>query len=308
MKTPYWFMHKTILAFLLTPIAGVYYFISRMVYRIRARRAYVPRRAVICIGNILAGGVGKTPIVRMIAKYMKAPVVMRGYKSGKNTSNIGDEALMLARDGLAVHTGHRKSNVMLLDRQSDDTPIVMDDGFQNPGVKKTISILVFDENIGIGNGFLIPAGPLRETPRAIRRADAIIIIRGARNKMLRVKIPENIPIFYAENQTVSPYDACEKLFAFAGIGYPRKFFSVLSNVVGTRVFADHYQYTESDIEKLINDAARHSAKLITTEKDWVRLPKKYQRQIKFAELNTTIDSAFFEWLKGKVNGYSNKKN
>lgn len=300
MKTPWWFLHKTPIAFLLYPIAWVYYLIGRAVYLFRKIGAYKSRRPIICVGNILAGGVGKTPIVRQIAMYLSAPVVMRGYKKTAQTNGAGDEALMLARSGIQVHTGDRKSNIVLLNKQTSDAlPIVMDDGFQNPSIKKNVSILVFDERLGYGNAFMLPAGPLREPKRSARRADAIIVIRSSK-KRKKFKLPDNIPVFYATNKTVSPYGENEKLFAFAGIGYPKKFFDALDNVVGRKSFPDHYQYTDADIDALRAMAARRGAKLITTEKDWVRLPDAVRDEIGFATLETTIDSGFYTWLKGAI--------
>ena len=175
----------------------------------------------------------------------------------------------------------------------------MDDGFQNPRIKKDISVLVFDQGLGYGNGFMIPAGPLREPKHAARRADAIIVIRNSRPRK-NFKLPDNIPVFYAQNQTVSPYDENQQLVAFAGIGYPKKFFGALKNVVAKKSFADHYQYTDADINKLIALAKRKNAKLITTEKDWVRLPDYARDEIKFARLDTVIDNAFFTWLKERI--------
>lgn len=300
MKTPWWFLHKTPFAFLLCPIAWLYYGIGRIVYFFRKIGAYKSRRPIICVGNILAGGVGKTPIVRQIASYLSAPVVMRGYKKTAQTNGTGDEALMLSRDGLQVHTGHRKSNIVLLNKQlSESGPIVMDDGFQNPSIKKDVSILVFDEGLGYGNGFLLPAGPLREPKRAIRRADAVIVIRSGKPRK-KFRLPDNIPVFYATNKTVSPYGANEKLFAFAGIGYPKKFFGALENVVGRKSFPDHYQYTNADIDALRQMAKKRGAKLITTEKDWVRLPENVRDEIDFARLETVIEPNFYSWLKGAI--------
>ena len=300
MKTPWWFMHKTPLAILLLPVSWVYYLISRIVYGFRGMRAYKSRRGVICIGNILAGGVGKTPIVRAIATYLDSPVVMRGYKKGEKTGNIGDEASMLARNGLIVHTGDRKSNVILLDKQKkENTPIIMDDGFQNPTVKKDISILVFDEGIGYGNGFLLPAGPLREPKKHASRADAIIIMKSTKPRK-NFTVPAGVPVFYAKTQTMSPYDENEMVVAFSGIGYPKKFFRCLSNVVATRAFSDHYQYTDEDIKKLIALAEKKKAKLVTTEKDWVRLPENIRDKIKYARLDVSIDNLFWNWLGDKL--------
>ena len=300
MKTPWWFMHKTPIAIILLPVSFVYYFISRMVYWFRGLRPYKSRRGVICVGNILAGGVGKTPIVRAIATYLDSPVVMRGYKKSAKTGNIGDEASMLSRTGLIVHTGDRKSNVILLDKQKrENTPIVMDDGLQNPKIEKDVSILVFDEGLGYGNGFLLPSGPLREPKSHAARADAIIIIR-SNNPRKNFTLPAGIPIFYAKNQTISPYDEDVPLVAFAGIGYPKKFFKSLNNVVATRAFADHYQYTDEDIEKLFALAKKKNAKLVTTEKDWVRLPENVRDKIKYARLDTNLDNLFWDWLRGKI--------
>lgn len=299
MKTPWWFLHKTPISFLLLPIAALYYIASRVVYLFRKLRAYKSRRPVICIGNIFAGGVGKTPIVRETALLLDAPVVMRGYKKTAKTGGIGDEAAMLARSGLQVHTGHRKSNIRLLNAQSEDGPIVMDDGMQNPGIRKDISVLVFDESIGYGNGFLLPAGPLREPRRAAASADAIIVIKSNRPRRNFV-LPDSVPVFWAKNRTVSPYKDGTRLFAFAGIGYPKKFFNSINGIVGRRAFADHYQYTDADIARLIQMADKKNAKLVTTEKDWVRLPESVRGQIKFATLETEIDPKFFQWLKERL--------
>lgn len=300
MKTPKWFLKKSLIAILLVPVSWVYYVFSRIVYVLRRCGALQSRRKIICVGNILTGGVGKTPIVRQIAQYFDAPVVMRGYKMDKSINNIGDEAEMLARAGLAVHVGDRKSNIILLNNQNDAVgPIVMDDGLQNPTIKKDVSVIVFDQGIGYGNGFLLPAGPLRTPKKSASKADAIIVIRNKTPKN-NFKLPDNVPVFYADNKTISPYGEDEKLVAFAGIGYPGKFFKSLNNVVAMRAFADHYQYRDDDIKKLFELAKKHNAKLITTEKDWVRLPVQIRDEIKFAKLDTVIESKFWDWIKEKL--------
>lgn len=300
MKTPWWFLRKTPLSFILLPIGWGYYLIGRVVYFVRSVRPLKSRRKIICVGNILAGGVGKTPVVRQIATRLDSPVVMRGYKKSKDFDDAGDEATMLSRDGLAVHVGDRKSNIILLNKQkSDDSPIVMDDGFQNPTIKKDVSILVFDEALGYGNGFLLPAGPLREPRGAVRRADAIIVIKNSTHKK-NFSLPVGIPTFFANNFTLSPYENDEKIVAFAGIGYPKKFFRCLTNVVATRSFADHWQYTDDDLKKLFALADKHKAKLVTTEKDWVRLPDYAREKIKYAKLETKIDDNFWKWLGDKI--------
>ena len=305
MKTPWWFLHKTPLAFILLPVAGVYYIFSRIVYGFRKIFAYKSRRKIICVGGIFAGGVGKTPIVRVIANRLDVPVVMRGYKRSAKTGNIGDEAMMLMNDGIAVHVGHRKSNVVLLNRQASNDPILMDDGLQNPSIKKDVSIIVIDEGLGFGNGFLLPAGPLREPKKHVYRADAIIVVRRD-NVKRKPKLPDDVPIFYAKNRNIMPAGRFDRIVAFAGIGYPKKFFRSLPNVVARRAFGDHYQYTDRDIDNLLKLAERKKAKLVTTEKDWMRLPENAREKIKCVKLETIIEEKFFDWLKEKLNA-DNKK-
>lgn len=308
MKTPKWFLKRNIISYALCPLSLFYHIGSRLVFNMRKRHEYVSRRPVICFGNILAGGVGKTPIVRNVAKWFDAPVVMRGYKKSKETGCIGDEAKMLSNDGILVHVGDRKSNLILLNKQKSKTPIIMDDGFQNSSIKKDVSVLVFDENIGFGNGFILPAGPLREPKSALHRADAIIVIKN-KNVAKNFALPTNIPIFYAHNKEVCPYDENTSVIAFAGIGYPEKFFkNIRVNIVEKRAFPDHYQYSDSDIKDLIKLATDKNAKLLTTEKDWVRLPDWAKKEIRFSKLNTEIDGNFYDWLKEKINDVHNKKN
>lgn len=300
MKTPKWFLHRNVLSVILVPLSWCYYCISSVVFWVRKHFQYTSQRPIICVGNILAGGVGKTPIVKQIATFFDAPVVMRGYKKSAKTGDVGDEALMLAKNGLAVHVGDRKSNIVLLNKQNTTKiPIVMDDGLQNPRIKKDLSIMVFDEGLGYGNGFMLPAGPLRQPKKAAKNADVFIVIKN-KNIHENFILPYGIPVFYAQSKTISPYDDTEKLIAFAGIGYPEKFFSVLENVVVKKSFPDHWQYTNQDIDELLNLAEKHDAKLVTTEKDWVRLPKKYQNKIKYAKHDIIIENTFFDWLKEKI--------
>ena len=308
MKTPKWFLKRNILAYMLCPLSLFYLAGSKLVFKMRKMREYESRRPVICFGNILSGGVGKTPIVRNVAKFFDAPVVMRGYKKSKETGFIGDEAKMLSSDDILVHVGDRKSNLVLLNKQKSNSPIVMDDGFQNSSIKKDISILVFDESIGFGNGFLLPAGPLRERKSAVYRADAIILIK-RKNVAKNFALPTDIPVFTAKNSEICPYDKKTSVVAFAGIGYPEKFFdNIPCRVVEKISFPDHYQYSDEDIKKLIERAESKNAKLLTTEKDWVRIPQWAQNKIKFSALNTEIEKGFYNWIRGKVNDINNKKN
>ena len=161
MKTPWWFLSKNPISLMLVPVSWVYYGAGRVVYFVRKLWPLKSRRPIICVGNILAGGVGKTPVVRAIANRYGAPVVMRGYKKSAKTGNIGDEATMLARTGLAVHVGDRKSNILLLNKQDDNTPIIMDDGLQNPTFYKDIPLLIINGRYGLGMEMVLCCRPGR---------------------------------------------------------------------------------------------------------------------------------------------------
>ena len=307
MKTPKWFLKRNLISYILYPLSLFYYMGSKTVFYLRKKHEYISKRPVICFGNILSGGVGKTPLVRNVAKFFNSPVVMRGYKRNKKIFDIGDEAKMLSNDGIQVHVGNRLSNLILLNKQKSKLPIIMDDGFQNSSIKKDISVLVFDESIGFGNGFLLPAGPLRELQSALKRADAIIIIK-RKNKVQDLLFSDEIPVFYAKNTENCPYGKNVSVVAFAGIGYPEKFFdNIPSDIVLKKSFPDHYQYTDKDIQDLIKIANEKNAELLTTEKDWVRLPDWAKKQIKFSELNIEIESKFYDWIKERLDDISNKK-
>ena len=307
MKTPKWFLKRNLISWSLCPLSLFYLVGSKFVFNIRKTHEYISRRPVVCFGNILSGGVGKTPIVRQVAKFFDAPVVMRGYKKSAQTGDVGDEAKMLSNDNILVHVGDRKSNLVLLNKQKSNSPIIMDDGFQNSSIKKDISVLVFDEAIGFGNGFLLPAGPMREKKSAISRADAIILIK-RKNIAQGFALPTNIPVFKAYNKELCPYDNKTNVIVFAGIGYPEKFFdNVPCKIVEKISFPDHYQYTDDDIKNLIEKAKTKNARLLTTEKDWVRLPDWAKKDIKFSALDTEIEKSFYDWLKGKIYDNTYKK-
>jgi tetraacyldisaccharide 4'-kinase len=302
LTTPGWFLKKSFTAYLLLPFALVYYLISGLVYFFRLICQKKSKIPVVCIGNILAGGVGKTPIVMEVSRHFGAPVVMRGYKRDERSDDIGDEAKMMKNAGIKVNVGDRIKNIERLNQKSTirdrKSPIIMDDGFQNPSIKKNISILVFDESIGFGNGFILPAGPMREPKSAIKRADAAIVIKGKKNPDF--KIPPYVPVFHANNRTVMPENN-GRIIAFAGIGYPHKFFDALNpQAIEVMKFPDHYKYTKSDLNKLFLLSKKERADLVTTEKDWARLPADVRKKIKVAKLETFIEPKFWTWLEGRL--------
>ena len=305
MKTPNWFLKRNFIAWLLLPLSFLYFIASRKVFIFRSFWQKSSKIPVICVGGLLAGGVGKTPIVREIAKKFGSAVVMRGYRGG-------DEAKMLESNGVVVFTGAKRAQSIKNAEKKGFSTIVMDDGFQNSTIKKDVSVLVFNSKIGIGNGFVLPAGPMREPLNAIRRADAIIIMSDIKNSkttdnssaIIKAAKKYKKPIFYVENKTIMPR-GIHKFIAFAGIGYPQKFFNNLpKKPVKTLSFPDHYEYTDKDIKQLLDLAKKAKADLLTTEKDWVRLSPRMRKQIKFSPLETKIPMEFYSWLKEQL---ENKK-
>ena len=256
---------------------------------------YRSRLPVICIGNFTAGGGGKTPTAIAVAKELKEAgerpcFLTRGYggktqgpvlaAKGQSAAEVGDETLLLAVHAPTVVAADRAAGAKLIEG-TDATVIVMDDGFQNPQLAKDFSLIVVDAATGLGNGLVMPAGPLRapldkQTPRA----DALLLIgEGGKTAPLAKSFEAaNKPVLKAR---MAPRGDARWLgilpvIGFAGIANPKKFYATLSQsgarLTGTRSFPDHHPYTERQAERLLRWAREWNAMLVTTEKDWVRLP------------------------------------
>ena len=281
------------LASALSPLGAIY---GRMAERKMSGVApYRSRLPVICIGNFTAGGGGKTPTAIAVAKVLKEAgerpcFLTRGYggktqgpvlaAKGQSAAEVGDETLLLAVHAPTVVAADRAAGAKLIEG-TDATVIVMDDGFQNPQLAKDFSLIVVDAATGLGNGLVMPAGPLRapldkQTPRA----DALLLIgEGGKTAPLAKSFEAaNKPVLKAR---MTPRGDARWLgilpvIGFAGIANPRKFYATLSQngarLTGTRSFPDHHPYTERQAERLLRWAREWNAMLVTTEKDWVRLP------------------------------------
>ncbi|MCR9255857.1 MAG: tetraacyldisaccharide 4'-kinase [Alphaproteobacteria bacterium] len=257
---------------------------------VQPKRVRVP---VICVGNLVAGGAGKTPTALSLGSMLRAQgqrvaYLTRGYRGthpgptrvnpDRHTAqDVGDEALLLASDSNTWVSRDRVAGAEEAVAAGADV-IVMDDGFQNPSLKKDLNILVIDGAYGLGNGRLMPAGPLRESPDAgLSRADAVVLI-GADDHDVASHIRGRVPLVRAAllPEPGSAHLAGKRVFAFAGIARPGKFFGTLidigADLADWRAFPDHYLYKPMEIMKLIEEAAAMQAVPVTTRKDWVRLP------------------------------------
>ncbi len=252
---------------------------------------------VICIGNVVSGGAGKTQVCIDLARRLhdagKTPhVLTRGYGgtlSGTvrvdpaihGAGDVGDEALLLAAEAPVWRSADRVTGAKAACAAGAGA-IIMDDGFQNPSLGKSLSVLVVDGKYGFGNGHVMPAGPLREpVSGALTRADAVVIIGEGDIGTL----PSSLPRFRAaiRPRSDAPDVDGKAVIAFAGIGRPEKFFATLqgagADLVRTAAFADHHPFTAGDIEPLIADAKARGAMLVTTTKDAVRIPEEMRTAV-----------------------------
>ena len=258
----------------------------------------------ICVGNVTLGGAGKTPVTRAIrarlaARGLEAHVLSRGY-GGKlkgplrvdpkrhTAENVGDEPLLHARDGPAW-IGADRAALARLAKSAGARAVVLDDGFQNDTLRCAASVLVFDAALGIGNGRVFPAGPLREPLQSgLKRADGVILMHAAQGaREVEEKLATGLKGFNGPiiDAWLEPAGAVpdKPLFAFAGIGDPDKFFAMLERLggklAGRLAFPDHHPYSERDMTNLAIDAAALGARLITTEKDSVRIGARWKPQV-----------------------------
>ena len=279
---------------MLAPVALLYDSVSRLnSWLTTPMPSPVP---VLCVGNLVAGGAGKTPTVIALAELLSAHgipthILTRGYGgrlSGPlrvdlahhTAADVGDEALLLARVATTWIGADRRVTAHRA-AEAGAKLVIMDDGFQNPNLRKDLSLVVIDGAVGLGNGRIIPAGPLREDPaRALTRADAVLIMgddmASVADRIISLA-PRGLPILTArlEPDETGAKLAAKRVFAFAGIARPEKFFASLRaagcEVAGTRVFPDHHQFRTSDLAALRIAARDAGAILVTTEKDYVRL-------------------------------------
>lgn len=306
----FWTSQHTLLPALLSPLSLLYGFVER------TRRAFAkplrPPVPVICLGNITVGGAGKTPAAIAVAAFLKSQgrkphVLTRGYGGSVSgplrvdpnhgASEVGDEAILLARVAPTWVGADRTETARLAVAAGADV-LVMDDGFQNLSLVQDLSFLVVDGGFGLGNGHLLPAGPLRETPgAALARATAVIYISdpGGDAPGPPPRGIERVPIFPAslEPTPEGALFAEQPVVAFAGIGRPAKFFNTLralgADVVGAYSFADHHAYEPDDLMTLIDEAVSRGAKVVTTEKDAVRLPPEARPMVEVLRVGLTFE-------------------
>ena len=286
----------SLLSLIFLPFAYLYKLIFWIkTFLIKPKNFSVP---IICVGNIYIGGTGKTPISMKIYEILKGlrmnPVIIK-----KNYRDQKDEILLIKKYS-QILVGKRRSQVISSAIKKNFDSIILDDGFQDTEIKKNINIVCFNSKQKIGNGLTIPAGPLREGLNSLVNCD-LILFNGKKDLEFEAKlnkfnaklrfvyyeyVPENIERF--KNN---------KLIAFAGIGNPENFFDLLKknklNVIKEISYPDHYDYSKKNLDYMIQLKDKYGAKLITTEKDYMRIDPGYHENFDFLKIKMNLDNKDF---------------
>jgi len=300
MKTPFfWYTSGGFLSSLLSPLGWLYGKGGRLLRILKKPQCFpIP---IISIGNIICGGSGKTPTAIALAhllqkKGIEVHFVTRGYggilrgpvkvTSSHSPKDIGDEPLLLAQHAPTWVAKNRPLGVQKA-IESGAQLLILDDGHQTSSLHKDVSFVVVNALQGFGNGRVIPAGPLREDLReGLQRADAIIGTGEG-------DMPLGLPLFKAHINPQPLSFSLNRVVAFCGLGFPQKFYKTLKDLgltlVATKSFPDHHVYTENDLLELQTLAKVHHAILITTRKDWIKIPPSWQKHLHVLDIEIQLE-------------------
>ena len=274
-KPKFWDDKNSIISILLFPVSLITLFIIFLRKKIiKTIKFDIP---IICVGNIYVGGTGKTPTAIFLANELlrlgKNPVILRKFYQ----SHSDEHAFIKNQFENLILCNNRIEGIRKAKQFNYDT-VILDDGFQDCRIKKSINILCFNERQLVGNGRLIPSGPLRDNLNSLKEAD-VILINGSKNENFENKILEinkNLKIFYSSYEPKNIDDfKNKKLLAIAGIGNPSNFFELLEkhnlNIEDRLIFPDHYQFNQIEINKIIEQSENKQCHIVMTEKDYFKV-------------------------------------
>ena len=330
-KNPEFWYKKDILSklisYLVSPISLIWILISLV--KEFLSKPYKAKLKVICIGNLTIGGTGKTPFAISTFLWLTElgynPVFLtRGYggeedgptevKGFHTHLNVGDEALLLSKVGITIVAKNRAKGAKFIENHKNNFDvIIMDDGLQNYQLYKDLNVMLVDKESLFGNGFCIPAGPLRETiNHGIKKVNSIILTGNNDNiTEFNKNLISKVPIFNSkivlENST---HNNKQKYLAFCGLGNPSKFYRTLEknkfHIAKTKSFPDHHKYKSIDIENLKKEAQNQNLKLITTEKDYVKITDNDKKSIHVLSIKLDLvkndKDKFKSLLRDNING------
>lgn len=312
-KTPQFWLQKTSFTSLILLPLSLLYKIGFLLKKnfVKTQKVDLP---IICIGNIIAGGAGKTPVALALGEIFKENnfefcYLTRGYKSKNNkilmienssqfdVEEVGDEAKLLAEIAPTCVAKNRYLGYKKIVENKKFRAIIMDDGLQNFQLEYDVKILVIDSKIAFGNQRLIPSGPMRQSLAEVAKNIDLFVVIGQKNIQIEEEILQNnrnAKILSAQISASNLDKFINKnIVAFCGIAFPQKFFDFIKNIglnlVETDIFADHYQYKNEDLERLYQNALSKNLKLITTKKDWVKFPKNFQEKIDYLDIKLDFE-------------------
>jgi len=294
-KPSFWDLTKpNFLSYLLIPFSLPIILRNFLFYFLKKKK--ISKIKTICVGNIYLGGTGKTPLTIKISQILKR-VGIKVATIKKNYLNQKDEQLLLKQKTSLIIADSRKDAINQGINEKYDI-LVFDDGLQETKIDFDIKLVCFKSKIWIGNGQLIPAGPMREKISSLKRFDAVFlngkldnfdkIEKQIKNINLDIKI---FKTFY-KILNIQTYNLESKYLIFSGIGDPSSFKDILVenkfNVAREMVFPDHYDYSLKDLEKIQNIARNEKLKIITTEKDFMKIPQEFKKEINFLTIDLVI--------------------
>ena len=289
------FWNKTnIFTVILIPFSAIYFLLITIKKKMTKVRSF--KIPIICVGNIYTGGTGKTPISIHIAKELlqkgMKPVILRKFYKNHN-----DEYKLIKNKFKNLLLDKSRLNALNKLEVSDHDVVVLDDGLQDYRIKKDLKIVCFNQNQLIGNGFVLPSGPLREGLGALKDVD-MVLINGDEDKKFTKKIlniNNNLRIFYYSYEPVNLEEfKNKKLFAIAGIAHPENFFQILEKnklkVEKKLIFPDHYNFSRKEIEEILKEAESKDFQIIMTEKDYFKIDHFNLEKIKYLKILLKVDN------------------
>jgi len=293
-KPKFWDQKISLVSLILLPFTILVKLIILLRKRlIKGEKFNIP---VICIGNIYLGGTGKTPTAILIAnelvKIGKKPSIVRKYYSDQE-----DEYNLIKKHYKSLSVNLKRSAAILDAENKSYDSVILDDGFQDYKIQKDLNIICFNQNQLIGNGMVIPSGPLRESLDALKDAQ-VVIINGSKSLEFEQKIlryNKNLNIFYSNYYPVNLNEfKKKKLLAVAGIANPKNFFDLLLKegleIEKKIIFPDHYQFKKSEMENILKYAEERNLQIVMTEKDYFKIKKFNYNEIKYLKIILKIDN------------------
>ena len=296
-KPKFWDLKKpNLLSYLLLPFT-IPIRINNVLLDLKSKKKD-QRIKTICVGNIYVGGTGKTPSTIKLYQLLN----QQGYEvvtANKNYKKHLDEKIILEKKTETISSKDRQE---IIDKaiSMKKKILIFDDGLQDKKISYDIEFVCFDQKNWLGNGLLLPSGPLREKIKSLKKYSCVFLKKNGEdisNKIQLIKnINPNIKIFYThfEPLNIDQFDKSEKYLIFSGIGNPNDFKSLLIknklNIIDEIIYPDHYMYNESDIIRIKKHANNLGAKIITTEKDYVKISHLDKEDINLLEVDLIIEN------------------